>query len=323
MILYFLVLFTALIVTFFTMKLLIPRLKQAGITGKDLNKEQAPEVPEMGGLGIVAGFSSGILLAIGLETFYEPFQSLNLIALLAALGTVLIVSIIGIMDDLIDIRHGVKAILPIFASLPLIAVKVGKTEMQIPMFGIVNFGILYSLIIVPVGITGAANGVNMLAGFNGLEVGMGIMAISSLAYIAYVLGATTSLVLLLAMLGALIAAVYYNWYPARILIGDVGTLSIGALIATSVIIGDFESAGILIFIPYFVDFIIKMANDFPTSGWWGYYKDGKLYCPDIKPVSLCQWIMKLAGGISERDLVLFLVGIEAIFGIIAISTFML
>lgn len=308
----------SLLVTFLAIPLLIPRLRRVGIVGKDMHKPGQPELPEMGGLGIVAGLGGGLILAIALETFLEQVLTANLVALLAALGTILIVTLIGILDDLFELSQGVKALLPIFAALPLVAVKAGKTVMQLPFFGTVDFGIFYSLVLVPLGVTGAANGVNMLAGFNGLEVGMGIVATGSLAIIAYTINATTSLVLLLAMLGALLAAIYYNWYPARILIGDVGTLSIGAVIATAVILGDFETAGIIVIIPYFLDFLIKAKNRFPSKGWWGIYKDGKLHCPNPRPVSLCQWIMKLSGGISERNLVLTLIGIEAVFGLFAV-----
>ena len=318
---YFLVLLVSFIVAFITISRLIPRLLQAGITGKDVNKPGSPEVAEMGGLGIIVGMGSGILLAIAIDSFFDQIIIINLVGLLAALGTVLTIVIIGILDDLFGVSHSLKSIFPMFAALPLVAVKAGKTMMEIPFYGPVNFGILYSLILVPLGITGAANGVNMLAGFNGLEVGMGITAIGSLAFIAYTIGETTSLVLLLAMLGALLAALYYNWYPARILVGDVGTLMIGAVIATAVILGNFEKAGVIVIIPYFLDFLIKAANGLPSKGWWGAYKDGKLYCPNSTPVSLCQWIMKLTGGITERNLVLSLIGIEAIFGLIAIHMF--
>lgn len=319
--LYILIFIVSFIVAFSAISLLIPRLRQVGINGKDVNKLGTPEVAEMGGLGIVIGFTSGILLAIALSRFSETVLPLDLLALLASLGTVLIIVLIGILDDLLELGHVVKALFPMFAALPLVAIKVGKTVMAIPILGRVNFGIFYSLILVPLGITGAANGVNMLAGFNGMEVGMGIIAIGSLALIAYSLEAVTSLILLLAMLGALLAALYYNWYPAKILIGDVGTLSIGAVIATAVIIGNFEFSGIIVIIPYFIDFLIKAANRLPSKGWWGIYKDGKLYCPNTTPVSLCQWIMKFSGGISERNLVLTLIGIEAIFGLIAIGMF--
>jgi len=288
-----------------------------------VNKPGTPEVVEMGGLGIAAGFGSGILLAIALESFFGQVIAVDLVALFAGLSTIAIVVIIGILDDILELSQGVKAFLPVFASLPVLSINVGKTVMQIPLIGRVDFGIIYPLILVPLGITGAANGANMLAGFNGLEVGMGIVAASALAFIAFTLKETTSLVLLLALLGALLATFYYNRYPARILIGDVGTLSIGSVIATSVILGNFESAGVIIIVPYFIDFLIKAVNHFPSKGWWGSYKDGKLYCPNSKPVSLCQWIMKLSGGISEQNLVLTLIVIEAVFGLVAILLFVM
>lgn len=161
-----------------------------------------------------------------------------------------------------------------------------------------------------------ANAVNMLAGFNGLEAGMGLVAVGSLAVIAYLIGETTAFILSIIMLGALLATLYFNWFPAKVLIGDVGTLTIGAVIASILIIGNFEMAGGFIIIPYVIDFIIKAKNWFPYS--FGVYKDGKLYCPDSGPVGLGQLIMKLCGGISERNLVLVLMGIEAVFGVVAI-----
>ena len=199
------------------------------------------------------------------------------------------------------------------ASFAFSAAVLGSID---PCIGLINFGVFYPLVLIPLGITGAANAVNMLAGFNGLEVGMGIVAMSSLAIIAYLIGETTALIVLMAALGALIAALYYNWYPAKILIGDVGTLSIGAVIACAVIVGNYETAGVIIIIPYIVDFIIKAKNRFPYS--FGEYKDGKLYCPNSRPVGLGQLIMKLCGGISERNLVLVLMGIEAVFGVVAV-----
>ena len=294
----------------------IPRLKRAGIVGKNMNSESKEEIPEMGGLVIAAGFGAGIVFAIFLRTFFDLFLSVSLTSILAVLSTVLIVVIIGVFDDLISMRQLIKAIMPVFAALPLMAIKEGYSMMRIPFVGLVEFGIFYPLILVPLGITGAANAVNMLAGFNGLEVGMGVVAVGALAVIAYLNGITTSLVILMAALGALVAALYYNWYPAKILVGDVGTLTIGAVIACAVIVGNYETAGAILIIPYVVDFLIKAKNHFPYS--FGVYREGKLYCPDGGAVGLAQLIMKVCGGISERNLVLVLMGIEAVFGVIAI-----
>ena len=309
----FIVSFAACFVGF---PIVIPRLKKAGIVAKNMNSEKQEEIPEMGGLVIAAGFGAGIVFAIFLRTFFDLFLSVSLTSILAVLSTVLIVVIIGVFDDLISMRQWIKAIMPAFAALPLMALKEGYSMMRIPFVGLIDFGIFYSLVLVPLGITGAANAVNMLAGFNGLEVGMGVVAVGALAVIAYLNGITTSLVILMAVLGALVAALHYNWYPATVLVGDVGTLTIGAVIACAVIVGNYETAGVILVIPYVVDFLIKAKNGFPYS--FGVYREGKLYCPDSGPVGLCQLIMKICGGISERNLVLVLMSIEAVCGVVAI-----
>lgn len=312
----------AFILTFLATFIMISRLRQARIVGKDLHKPGQPELPEMGGLAIIVGFVVGILLALAMISFLRLFPAVDMVILVAVLSVILLVGLIGIVDDLLGMRQWVKALLPVFTALPLMAVRAGHTMMVIPFIGPVNFWIFYPLVLVPVGVTVAANAVNMLAGFNGLEVGLGIVALGSLTIIAAMLGETTALILLLCGLGTLLGIIYFNWYPAKILVGDVGTLSIGAIIATAVIVGNFETAGVIVIIPYAIDFLFKTAHGFPTTGWKGELgKDGKLRCPAHGPVSLPQFIMKLTGGIHERTLVLVLIGIEAIFGLIAILMF--
>jgi len=308
----------AIVVASLTLALLIPRLRRAGITGRDLHKPGQPELPEMGGLGIVAGFCAGVLLALGEVSFLHLFPEVDMVILLAGLSTVLLTGLIGLVDDLIGLRQWVKTLLPVIAALPLMAVRAGHTWMKVPFLGQVDFWIFYPLVLVPLGITGAANAVNMLAGFNGLEVGMGLVALGSLAVIAATLGETTALILLLSGAGALLGVIYFNWYPARVFIGDVGTLSIGALIATGVIVGNFETAGLIVITPYALDFLIKAAHGLPTSGWWGELRQGRLHCPEGGPVGLGQLIMKLTGGIHERTLVLVLIGVEGLFGLGAV-----
>jgi len=315
-----LILIISFIISFVLFPAMIIRLKKAGIVGKNMHSAIQEEVAEMGGLVMVAGFGAGIFTVIAVKTFFNIFPSVDLISILVALSTILIVVLIGIFDDLVSMPQQIKAFTPLFAALPLIVIKEGSTFMRIPFWGNVNFGLLYTLVIIPLEVTIAANAVNMLAGFNGLEVGMGIIAMGSLAIIAYLLGKITVLVILLAALGALLATLYYNWYPAKILVGDVGTLSIGAIIAAAVIMGNFEIAGAILLIPYIIDFLIKAKNHFPYS--FGVYREGKLYCPEDGPVGLGQLIMKICGGISERNLVLVLMGVEAVFGVVAILLYL-
>ncbi|MCS7197420.1 MAG: hypothetical protein NZ930_01835 [Candidatus Bipolaricaulota bacterium] len=310
--------------TFVLLRLLIPRLARAGIVGRDMNKPGQPSVAEMGGLGLIGGFGAGILTIIALRTFFgtEALVALNTVELLAVLATVLIIALIGLIDDLIGVHQGWKAIIPALAAVPLIVIEVGQQTMIIPFIGPVHFGVLYPLVLVPLGVTGAANAFNMLAGFNGLEVGLGTVAVGALAVIAARLGEGTSLVLLLAALGALLATLYFNWYPAKVFIGDVGTLTIGAVIATAVIIGNFEWAGVMVILPHGLDFLLKARKGFPSAGWWGEYRDGKLYCPAHGPVGLAQLVLQLTGGVSERTLVLILLGLEALCGLGAMAFYL-
>ncbi|MFB6215121.1 MAG: glycosyl transferase family 4, partial [Candidatus Bipolaricaulia bacterium] len=101
-------------------------------------------------------------------------------------------------DDLLDIPQTVKSISPLFAALPLVAIRAGATSLKIPVFGYVEFGIIYPLLLVPLGVTGAANAVNMLAGFNGMELGVGLVAFVSLGVVAWVAGSHTALIILIA-----------------------------------------------------------------------------------------------------------------------------
>lgn len=306
----------ALVATFLSTPVLIRLCARAGIVGRDVNKPGQPEIPEMGGLAIVAGFCAGILFALGMMSFLHLFPQVNMLLLLAVIATVLILSLIGVVDDLLGMRQWVKALLPLLAAVPLMAVRAGHSTVWIPFVGRVNLWIYYPLVLVPLGVTGAANAVNMLAGFNGLEVGMGIVAVGSLSVIAWQTGQVTALLLLVCGLGALLGMLYFNWYPARIFIGDVGTLSIGAILASACIIGNFEVAGVIVIVPYAVDFLFKAAHGFPSKGWWGELgDDGKLRCPTNGPVSLSQAVLKFTGGLRERSLVLVLIGIEALCGL--------
>ncbi len=316
----FLVFIFSFIITFFAYPIIIPRFKKASITGKNMNSERQEEIPEMGGLVMVAGFSGGIILTIFMKIFFKVLPDVYLVALLACLSTVLIVALIGIFDDLISMRQSIKAFMPIFAALPLMAVEIADTILRIPFLGKIDFGILYPLLLVPLGVTGATNAFNMLAGFNGLETGLGIICMTTVSIVAYITGNLTALSISLSCLGALIATIYYNWYPAKILVGDIGTLCIGTVLAVCVIVGDFETAGVILIIPFLIDFMIKARHRFPYT--FGVYRGGKLYCPEDGPKGLAHVILKIFGGLKEPHLVIILIGIEIVFGIMAIMVFL-
>ena len=307
------------VVTVIVARALIPRLMRAGIVGPDMHKSTLERIPEMGGIATAAGFAAGTSFVIGAASFFRLFPDVNTIHLLASLAAVLMAGLIGMVDDLLGLHKGIKAFLPVLAAIPLMAVRAGHASIAIPLIGKLDLWVFYPLLVIPSGFTVAANGVNMLAGFNGLEAGLGIVVMSSLAVIAGFRGEFTALIILLAGAGALLGVLRLNWFPASLFLGDVGTLSIGAIIASAVIVGDMEVAGLILLIPYGVDFLIKALHGFPKT--FGELRGGKLHCPSEGPKGLGQLIMKITRGIHERSLVLLLIGLEAVLGLVAISLY--
>ncbi|MFV2041126.1 MAG: glycosyl transferase family 4, partial [Candidatus Hydrothermarchaeales archaeon] len=184
---------TSFLVTFFLTPLWIRAAPHAGLVGKDMNKYDKPDVAEIGGIPLVAGFTSGVLTYIAISTFYFK-QNGFLVLILAALLTVLSIAIIGIVDDILRWKIGLKQwqkpLLTLPAALPVMAVNAGQSSMVIPFLGSVDLGIIYPLLIIPLGITGAANGFNMLAGYNGLEAGLGAIILTTLGIVAWKTGET-------------------------------------------------------------------------------------------------------------------------------------
>lgn len=305
------------VATFF----LRPKLIANGMFGNDINKPDKPQVAEMGGLGILTGFTFGVLVAIFISTFYA--HNLNLVFVLASLLTIILVGLIGMVDDLIDMPQIIKALLPLFAAIPLVVVNAaGDTSIVLPFIGLIDFGSLYIFLLIPLAVAVCSNLTNMLAGFNGMEAGMGFVMFAFLSFFAIVNSKFDMLAISLPMMGSLLGFLILNRYPSKIFPGDVGTLSIGAALACAVIIGNFEALGFVLIFPYILDFAIKLLNRFPSKGWAGIFKDGKLTSPE-KPISLAQYVMKFSGGIIEPNLVSFFVFLEFFFGLIALFIFYL
>jgi len=314
----FAVLGVSFLFTYLTIPWFIPRLLKADIAGRDMNKVGKVRVAEMGGFAIVGGFVVGVLLAIALTSFNVINVQMNLTLVLACLSTILIMALIGVIDDLLLLKQHVKAILPVFAALPLVAVKAGVTSMYVPFLGQVDFGILYPLLLVPIAITGASNATNMLAGFNGLEAGLGAVMCATVGLVAYKTGQVEAVIIVFAMLGALLAFMRFNWYPAKILIGDVGTLSIGAVVASSVIVGNIEQVGIILILPFVGELILKARSGFRAQSWCG-MRNGRLLCPKGSEVyGLGRLVMYVFGGVTERGLVLSLMLVEVFFAALAL-----
>lgn len=214
--------FFSIFVSYFLTSYLARKMKRVGITGKDINKKNKPEIAEMGGIGFVGAFIGGVLLALALYTFGITALKIHVLFVVAALLSILAVSYMGLVDDLINLPQWLKAFLPLLAAAPLVAMSAaGSTSIAIPFLGEVDFGLFYIFVLIPIGLAVASNLTNMLAGFNGLEAGMGIVIFTVMGLIALAHGNDNMAILFVPMLGALIGFFFNNRFPAKIFPGDV------------------------------------------------------------------------------------------------------
>jgi UDP-N-acetylglucosamine--dolichyl-phosphate N-acetylglucosaminephosphotransferase len=154
----------------------------------------------------------------------------------------------------------------------------------------------------------------MVAGYNGLEAGMGIIMLSALGYYAFLTNEKSAMILAICMVGALVAFLYFNWYPARVFPGDTMTYPVGALIACVAILGNMEKIAVAIFLPYAFDFIIQAAGGFRKEAFARVNEDGSLEKPYKGIYHLTHLaiavLKRMKQNVYERDVVLLLCGLE-------------
>jgi len=300
----------SVIVTFITTKWIISTAKAKGFVGKDVNKRSKPEVPSLGGIGIVAGFIAGCLTLLGI------FKDQRVIA--PILLTSLIIGFLGLLDDIFNIRQSIRAVLPIFASVPLSIYSIGHSTINIPFIGIVDFGIWYYVVIIPAAITIASNAFNMLEGLNGLGAGLGIIMASAFVIIGLNSRGATYLagILSLILIFTLLTFLYFNFYPAKVFPGNIGTYFIGAVIGAIGIAGFMLTALAILYIPYVIEFILKARTKFKGVS-FGDPDENEILHWDSFPHSLTHVIMKL-GRFKEYEVVIILWLIEIMFAVLAI-----
>ncbi len=113
----------------------------------------------------------------------------------------------------------------------------GISEIWIPMLGHLNLGLLMPLFIIFT-IISMSNAVNISDGMDGLSSGLLISAFSGFLLIAILENQQELVILNSTVIGALIAYLYFNIKPARIEMGDVGSLAMGTLLATVAFLQD-------------------------------------------------------------------------------------
>jgi UDP-N-acetylglucosamine--dolichyl-phosphate N-acetylglucosaminephosphotransferase len=222
----------------------------------DLHKKGMPEIPIIGGIGCFAGLAAALTTAGLWSLDYRLLFAIFLSATLAALA--------GLIDDLFTLGKVALIVLTFLVSLPILAFHAGSTKIYLSPFGPQDLGSLF-WVLVPFAFAFLMNGVNVYAGFNGLEAGLGLVSSFSLATCAVIYGSLESAVSLFALAGALLAFLKWNSFPAKVFIGGSGTFLIGAVLASSIIAGSIKIVGVIVLFPYILNFILRARDRFTSS----------------------------------------------------------
>ncbi len=214
----FLAFFTSLIITV----LILPRLSNIALKIGLLDfpgqrKMHSNPRPLVGGLGMMMALSVTCLL-------FVPFSNLR-----GFYAGIAMLAIVGFLDDFRELNHRWKFVAQIVASIFMIyfSNNVVLTFGDIFAIGPIDIN---STLAVPLTIfftVGVINAINMIDGLDGLAGGISLIAFIAFAVLAYINGQTELVLLSVALAGAVLGFLKYNWPPSKLFMGDAGSLSLG------------------------------------------------------------------------------------------------
>ena len=290
----------------------IKKLKKRGTVATDQYKRDLRKIPTWGGVAILAVVFLLFSVAAIFEYLPVPF-SVPLLATEVDWAILIVASLFGafgLVDDFVDVGRPVKMLMLFFFSYKVIFV-IGATMVTIPFLGSFDFGAYYLFLIVPLYVLVAANLVNMHSGFNGLASGLSVIVLVFLL-VKFVMAGYAGVFVLSCLVGAAAGFLWYNRYPARIFMANIGSLSLGAAIGAAVVVSGFLVSGFIMLIPHTINFLMYiywrlMHRLHPEDLRWKIEKfgrvreDGTLEVPN--PLTL-KWVLPYYYKMTEKQAVL-------------------
>jgi phospho-N-acetylmuramoyl-pentapeptide-transferase len=262
------------LVVLFSGPFVIPELRKLKF-GQSI-REEGPKshqaksgTPTMGGLMILAALTAGALFAAG----FEPSV---LLALFVTLGH----GVIGFVDDYIKVvkkrnlglrpRHKFLGQIIMAVVVALIgSLFLGvTTELWVPLLNkVVDVGVFYYVLIFFV-LVGTTNAVNLTDGLDGLATGTVAVAAICYAVVCVMFGKAALASFCIAVAAACIAFLRFNAHPAKVFMGDTGSLALGGALAAAAILTKTELLLVIVggvFVIEALSVIIQVIS-FQTTG---------------------------------------------------------
>lgn len=194
-------------------------------------------IPRLGGVGIASAFLATILALMLLQgPLIDNFQVQYKIWPIVLAGAAIF--FLGLIDDLIDLRARLKFLVQVTAAIFLILFGFRFKVMIVPWGdGFINLGV-FSYPITLLWIIGITNAMNLIDGLDGLAGGICFIASLTFGISFWVQGALLSAEICLAITGATAGFLIFNFPPAKIFMGDSGSLFLGFCLAILPLLGN-------------------------------------------------------------------------------------
>jgi UDP-GlcNAc:undecaprenyl-phosphate/decaprenyl-phosphate GlcNAc-1-phosphate transferase len=302
--------YLTMLVCFICSILITPIVKKLafkiGATDKPNQRKVHQKImPRLGGLAIYISFVVGVLIT-------QP-QSTNPNTLIAVMIGSAIVIITGILDDMFELSAKIKFLAQIIAAAVVIFYGGVQVEfINLPFSEIqLEFGFL-SIPITFLWIVGITNAINLIDGLDGLAAGVSSIALITISVMAILIPNPFVVVMGAILLASTLGFLIFNFYPAKIFMGDTGALFLGYMIAVLSLLGFKNVTMISLIIPViilgvpisdtFFAILRRIVNKKPLSA------------PDKSHLHHCL----LGLGFTHRQTVLIIYAMAAFFGLAAV-----
>lgn len=175
-------------------------------------------IPTLGGLAIFAG----MLVSIILWTPFKFFADLQYI-----LGAVVLLFLIGAKDDIDPVSPIIKFVTQICAAGILVFMANIRITTLYSIFGVGELPFWISILLSIFVIVALINAFNLIDGVNGLAGTISVLSSLAFGYWFFIIGKTELAIVAVALAGSVIAFLRYNYSPAKIFMGDAGSLLLG------------------------------------------------------------------------------------------------
>ena len=221
-----LLIFVTMIVSLLITPVVIAISKKLNILDQpNFRKVHIRPVSVLGGTVILVAFILGIWLGHPIEQEVKPL----------IIGSI-IIYLLGLIDDIYDLRPIIKLLGQIAAALVVVYYGVTIDFISLPMGPTIHFGWL-GIPITVFWIVAITNAINLIDGLDGLASGVSVIALMTIGFIAILQADIFIMMICSVLIGALIGFLFFNFHPAKIFLGDSGALMIGFIIAFLSLLG--------------------------------------------------------------------------------------